>query len=110
MDPDTLEGKIHISGFTDEEIANKVSTSPFYVSAGVTFAASHAYTVTFDPGAKDQYGQVMGGYVFSFTTGALPSTTAFALPSYMGATFSASAEPFLWYWTTNKPAVDLRIG
>jgi len=109
MDPDSLEGKIRVSGFTDTELEGKVFTSAFGVSASVTLEASHAYVVTLDPGARDQYGQVMGGYTFSFRTGSLPSSVAFALPGYQGATYSASSEPFLWYWTTNKTAVQFTL-
>src|SRR5438094_10124260 len=102
MEPDSLEGKIHISGISDKDLEGKVYTYAFGLSASLTLEASHSYTVTFDAGAKDQYGQVMGAYTFSFTTGSLPSTVAFALPGYQGATYSSSTEPVLWYWTTNK--------
>ena len=109
MDPDSLEGKIHISGFSDKDLEGKVSAYSFGLSANVTLEASTSYTVTFDAGAKDVYGQVAGGHVFSFTTGALPSSVAFALPGYGGATYSSSTEPVLWYWTTNKSAVTFTL-
>ena len=109
MEPDSLEGKIHISGISDKDLEGKVYTYAFGLSASLTLEASHSYTVTFDAGAKDQYGQVMGAYTFSFTTGSLPSTVAFALPGYQGATYSSSTEPVLWYWTTNKSEVRFTL-
>ena len=109
MDPDSLEGKLHVSEFSDKDLEGKVFTYPFGLSASLPMEASHRYTVTFDAGARDQYGQAMGAYTFSFTTGSLPSTVAFALPGYNGATFSSSSEPFLWYWTTNKSAVKFTL-
>src|SRR5437867_2477611 len=109
MEPDSLEGRIHISGISDKDLEGKVYTYAFGLSASLTLEASHSYTVTFDAGAKDQYGQVMGAYTFSFTTGSLPSTVAFALPGYQGATYSSSTEPVLWYWTTNKSEVRFTL-
>jgi len=110
MDPDSLEGKLSISGFTPKDLEGHVSTYEFAVGAGIQLEGSTTYTVMLAPGAKDRYGQVMGGHRFSFTTGELPSSVALALPGYGGAaTYSASTQPFLWFQTTNKNSVGFTL-
>ena len=107
MDPTSLEGKIRISGFTADELDGHVFTSEQALSANVPLRASTAYTVELAPGATDRYGQPMGGHRFAFTTGALPATVSLALPGYSSsATYSASAEPILYFQATNLPSAS----
>ncbi|MDQ2952030.1 MAG: Ig-like domain-containing protein, partial [Chloroflexota bacterium] len=106
MDPSSLDGKLSVSGFTDKDLEGKVNVFNTGIGANVALEPRTRHTVTLAPGATDQYGQAMGGFRFSFTTGSLPSAVSLALPGYGGAaTYSASAEPFLFFQTTNKPAV-----
>ncbi len=110
MDPESLEGRLSISGFTAKDLEGHVSAYEFAIGANVALEGSTTYTVTLAPGATDRYGQVMGGYRFSFTTGVLPSSVALALPGYGGAaTYSASTEPFVWFQTTNKKSVGFTL-
>ena len=110
MDVASLDGKLSISGFTAKDLEGRVNAYDMGISAGVALEARTRYTVTLAPGALDRYGQVMGGYQFSFTTGSVPSSVALALPGYGGsATYSASTEPYLWFQTTNKPAVTFTL-
>ncbi|HEV8228549.1 MAG TPA: Ig-like domain-containing protein [Candidatus Limnocylindria bacterium] len=110
MDPTSLEGKLAISGFTAEELEGRVYTYEGGVSASVSLRPSTAYTVMLAPGATDRYGQALGGYRYSFTTGALPSTVTLALPaSSVAATLSASAEPMVFFQATNLPSVGFSL-
>ena len=110
MDPESLEGRLSVSGFTAAELEGKVYAGERSVRANVSLKPSTAYTVTLAPGAKDRYGQVMGGYTFSFTTGALPSRVTLALPGYsQSATYSASVEPVVYFHATNMPAASFTL-
>jgi uncharacterized protein YfaS (alpha-2-macroglobulin family) len=110
MDPATLEDKVRISGFSDADLEGKVQASETVVNVGVTLKASTTYTVTLLAGATDRYGQVMGGHQFSFTTGAITPTAWLALPGYnSAAVYSSSAEPILYFQTTNLPSIDFTL-
>ena len=110
MDPTSLEGKLRISAFTADALDGHVFTSEQSVSANVPLRPSTAYTVELAPGATDRYGQVMGGYRFAFTTGALPATVSLALPGYTSsATYSSSAEPILYFQATNLPSASFTL-
>ncbi|HKC91077.1 MAG TPA: Ig-like domain-containing protein, partial [Candidatus Limnocylindria bacterium] len=110
MDPATLENKIRVSGFSAEEVGNAVSTGEDGVNINVAFKSSTTYTVTLLPGATDRYGQPMGGYEFSFTTGAPTPSVSLALPGYSSAAvYSSSAEPTLYFQTTNLPSVEFTL-
>jgi len=110
MDPTTLHDKISISSFTAKDLEGRISAGENYVSANVSLKPSSPYTVTLAPGATDRYGQVMGGYTFSFRTGALPSSVSLALPGYSSsAVYSASAEPILYFQITNLPSVTFTL-
>ena len=62
------------------------------------------------PGATDRYGQPLGGHRFAFTTGALPATVSLALPGYSAsATYSASAEPILYFQATNLSSASFTL-
>src|SRR5204863_431429 len=76
----------------------------------VAFNPSTFYTVDLLPGATDRYGQAMGGYRFSFTTGAQPPTVSLALPGYSPTVvYSSSHEPILYFQVTNMPSVDFTL-
>ena len=110
MDPASLEGKVSIDGFTVADLAGRVFTGEQYVSVNVAFKPRTHYVVRFAPGAQDRYGQPMGGAEFAFTTGAVPSSVSLALPAGgMAATYSASAEPRLYFQVTNQPAVTFTL-
>ena len=110
MDPATLENKIRISGFTAADLENRVYTSENTIGVNVSFKASTAYAVDLLPGATDRYGQVMGGYHFSFTTGQLAPTVSLALPGYSPTVvYSSSKEPTLYFQVTNMPAVEFTL-
>jgi uncharacterized protein YfaS (alpha-2-macroglobulin family) len=102
MDPESLEGRVSVSGFTAAQLDGRVFADERSVRVSVSLKPSSPYTVTLAPGARDRYGQVMGGHTFSFTTGALPSQVTLALPGYSpAATYSASTEPILYFHSTN---------
>ncbi len=110
MDPATLEDKIRISGFTAADLENRIYTSEQNLNAGVALKPETTYTVDLLPGATDRYGQAMGGYRFSFTTGPVTPSVSLALPGYSGAAlYSSSAEPILYYQTTNLPSVEFTL-
>jgi len=110
MDPATLENKIRISGFTAADLENHIYTSEQNVNVGVALKPETSYTVDFLPGATDRYGQAMGGYRFSFTTGPVTPSVSLALPGYNSAAlYSSSAEPILYYQTTNMPSVEFTL-
>ena len=110
MDPATLENKIRISGFTAADLENRVYTGEQYLNINVGLKPETAYTVDLLPGATDRYGQAMGGYRFSFTTGPLTPSVSLALPGYNSAAlYSSSAEPILYYQTTNLPTVEFTL-
>ncbi len=102
MDIDSLEGKVSVSSFTAEDLEGNVYIGEFDMNVSVPLKPSTAYTVTIAAGALDRYGQVMGAHTISFTTGALPSQVTLALPGYSAsATYSASAEPILFFHAQN---------
>ncbi|MBA4180048.1 MAG: hypothetical protein C0506_05610 [Anaerolinea sp.] len=110
MDPATLEDKISISGIPSSELVGRIYADERMVSASAPLKPSAFYTVTLAPGAKDRYGQVMGGYTFSFTTGALPSQVTLALPGYSSsATYSSSVEPVIYFHSTNLANVRFSL-
>src|SRR5256712_5890245 len=110
MDPDTLERKVSVSGFGAKELEDHVYTSEFSLGVNVALRPSTAYTVTLAPGAVDRYGQVMAGHRFSFTTGAVPSSVSLIVPGYQPAgSFSASAEPFVYFQSTNLANVGFSL-
>ncbi len=102
MDADSLEGKVSVSGFSADDLDGNVYASENSLYVSVSLKPSTSYTVTLAPGARDRYGQVMGGYTFSFTTERLRSSVSLALPSYSStATYSDSVEPILYFHATN---------
>src|SRR5438093_383876 len=110
MDPDTLERKVSVSGFGAKDLEDHVYTSEFSLGVNVALRPSTAYTVTLAPGAVDRYGQVMAGHRFSFTTGAVPSSVSLIVPGYQPAgSFSASAEPFVYFQSTNLANVGFSL-
>ncbi|MEP7216838.1 MAG: Ig-like domain-containing protein, partial [Anaerolineaceae bacterium] len=110
MNAESLEGKLSVSGFTAEQLDGNLSADERSLRANVILKPSSSYTVALAAGAKDRYGEVMGGYTFSFTTGALPSSVTLALPGYSAsATYSASVEPILYFHTTNMPSASFQL-
>ena len=110
MDPDTLEGKLGVTDFTQEEVDRGSYRYDRAIGLNLALKPSTAYTVTLAPGATDRYGQVMGGYRFSFTTGALEPSVSLALPGYQPtATFSSAAEPLLYFQVVNTPNVAFTL-
>lgn len=110
MDPATFEGKLSISGFGADELEGRINTSETYLSANVSLKPSTTYTVTLAAGATDRYGQAMGGYRFSFTTGALPSSVSLAVPGYAStATYSSTGDQRVFFQATNLQSVGFTL-
>ena len=121
MDKDSLEGKLRISGFTDEELKDRVfadpgqlisgqSAFPGGISANVALKPSTTYTVDLLPGAQDVFGNVSLGYSWTFTTGALPPQVTLALSNFsQTATFSSTVEPRVFFRTTNVPSASFTL-
>src|SRR2546430_1177987 len=110
MDPASLENKVRVSSFSAEDVANAESTGENGINVNLGLKSSTAYTVTLLPGATDRYGQAMGGHEFSFTTSAPMPSVSLALPGYSSAAvYSSSAEPILYFQTTNMPSVDFTL-
>src|SRR5204863_9236926 len=110
MDPATLENKVRVSGFSASDVQDAASTSENGISLNLGLKSSTTYTVTLLPGATDRYGLAMEGYQFSFTTGAPTPSVWLALPGYSSAAvYSSSAEPILYFQTTNLPSVDFTL-
>jgi alpha-2-macroglobulin len=108
MDVDTLDGKVSISGIPAEEIGQNFYADEMYLSIGVRLKPSTNYTATFAAGATDRYGQPLAPYTWSFRTGALGSSLIFAVPGQV-ATYSASAEPVLFFHSTNLAAATFSL-
>lgn len=109
MDPASLEDKLSIDGFTAADLEGRIFASEQYLSVNVSFKTKTSYVVRFASGAVDRYGQPMRGSEFAFTTGSLPSSVSLALPMGGGVTYSASAEPILFFQVTNQPAVTFTL-
>lgn len=110
MDPETLEGKLSVSGFDAAQLEGRVFADERMINASLSLRPRTSYTVTLAPGATDRYGQAMGGHRFTFTTGAIPSSVSLALPGYgQAATYSASAEPMLHFYATNVPSASFTL-
>ncbi len=110
MDATSLEGKLSISGFTAADLEGRVFADEGGIVANVELKPSTRYDVDIAPGATDRYGQVMGAYHFSFTTGALPSSVTLALPGWQPtATYSSSADQILWFHATNTKAATFTL-
>ncbi|HKY51732.1 MAG TPA: Ig-like domain-containing protein, partial [Candidatus Limnocylindria bacterium] len=110
MAPESLEGKLSISGLGAADLEGHVTTSETGIHAGVTLRPSTRYTARLAAGATDRYGQALGAHAFSFTTGELPATVTLALPGQMpAATVSASVEPLLYFQATNTPTVSFTL-
>jgi hypothetical protein len=110
METDTLEGKVSVSGFSADDLDGNVFISEFDMHVSLTLRPSTSYTVSIAGGAVDRYGQVMGPQTISFTTGALPSQVTLALPGYSAsATYSASAEPILYFHATNMDRASFTL-
>ncbi|MEK6208484.1 MAG: Ig-like domain-containing protein, partial [Chloroflexota bacterium] len=110
MDPATLEDKVRVSGFSAADLEGNVYPSEQGLTVSVPLKSSTAYTANLLPGATDRYGQAMGGYQFSFTTGAPLPSVSLALPGYgSSAVYSSSAEPILYFQATNVPSVEFTL-
>jgi uncharacterized protein YfaS (alpha-2-macroglobulin family) len=110
MDPATLEDKLRVSGFSATDLEGNVYPSENGVSVSVGLKSSTTYTVTLLPGSTDRYGQAMGGHQFTFTTSAPTPMASLALPGNGTAgLYSSSAEPILYFQTTNLPSVDFTL-
>ncbi len=111
MNVDSLDGKFSVSSFTAQEVADGLNTyDEQHAYINVRLKPSTPYTVSIAAGATDRYGQVMGAYRFSFTTGALPSSISLATPGYSSSgTFASSAEPILYYHATNVTSATFTL-
>ena len=102
MDPDSLEGKLSVSGFDAAHLEGRVFADERMLNASLALRPRTSYTVALAAGATDRYGQAMAGHRFTFTTGAVPSSVSLALAgSAQAATYSASTEPVLFFYATN---------
>jgi uncharacterized protein YfaS (alpha-2-macroglobulin family) len=110
MDPATFEGKLSISTFSADDLKARINSNETFLSAGVSLKPSTTYTVTLAPGATDRYGQAMGGYRFSFTTGALPASVTLAVPGYSSvATYSTTGDQRVFFQATNLQSVGFTL-
>lgn len=110
MDPTSLEDKVSVSGFSAADLEGNVYTNENGITVSVGLKSSTTYTVTLRPGATDRYGQAMGSYQFTFTTGAPTPSVSLALPGYSSAAvYSSSAEPILYFQATNMPSVEFTL-
>jgi len=108
MDVDTLLDKVSISGIDADTVGAATYIGEQYLSVNTTLRPSTSYTVTIAAGALDRYGQPLGSYSWSFTTGALGSSVSLAVPNAID-TYAASAEPILYFHTTNRSSVTFTL-
>jgi alpha-2-macroglobulin len=108
MDPASLDGRVSVSGIPAEEIRENWFGNELALFLNVALQPSTRYTVSIAEGAVDRYGQRLGAFSFSFTTGARPSFISFAVPHSL-ATYSASTEPILYYHTANLDQAEFRL-
>ncbi|MFN0146644.1 MAG: Ig-like domain-containing protein [Dehalococcoidia bacterium] len=108
MDPDSLEGKISVSGFSAKEINDNLYTDELNASVNLRLRPSTQYTAAIAAGATDRYGQPLPPYSWTFRTGGLESSLIFALPGQV-ATYSASQEPVLFFHTANMQSAVLNL-
>jgi uncharacterized protein YfaS (alpha-2-macroglobulin family) len=110
MDPATLEDKLSISGVAADDLKGRINTNETFLSANVALKPSTTYAVTFAPGATDRYGQALGGYRFSFTTGAMPSSVNLVVPGYSStATYASTGDQRVFFQATNLQSVGLTL-
>ena len=100
MNGDSLEGKVSVSGIDPDDVNEYFSPDELHLFLSTPLQPSTAYTVSVAAGAVDRYGQALPPYRFSFTTGARPAAVTLAIPNEI-ATYSASAEPILYFHATN---------
>jgi uncharacterized protein YfaS (alpha-2-macroglobulin family) len=99
MDTDSFEGRVSVSGVSPGDVFIYPEQGQ-YLYLSVPLRPSTFYRVDIAAGARDRYGQPLGPFSFSFTTGALQPAVTLALPNEV-ATFSASQEPILYFHATN---------
>ena len=108
MDLESFEGLLTISGIDPDKInVPTIGESP-YLDVSAPLQPSTDYSVTIAAGARDRDGQVAPAYSFSFTTGALTPRISLSIPSST-ATYSASAEPILYYFATNRDSATFTL-
>ena len=109
MNLDSFEGRVSVSNIDPDDIRLSVGEGPnLYIN--VRFKPLTRYTVSIARGAVDRFGQSLGPYSFSFTTGdyARPASLSYAVPSQL-VTFSASTEPLLYYHAINFPETTFSL-
>lgn len=99
MNHASVEDRLSVSG-VDMDKVRYFWGNEKGISINVELDPAAAYTVTLRAGATDRFGQALGAYGFSFTTGRLDPALNLAVPG-AGVTYSASVEPVLYYHTLN---------
>ncbi len=107
MDRDSAEARVSVSGLDTKQLRFYWQNDTTLL-INVSLKPSTRYIVSIAQGALDRYGQSLPPYSFSFTTGRLPSVVSYAVPTQI-ATYSASAQPVLFYHTTNLSEVTFTL-
>lgn len=110
MDLDTLDGKVSVSSFTADQVAQATYTYDQNLYVNLPLKPSTSYTVSFAAGATNRYGQPFPPVTFSFATGALPSSVSLVTPGYGSlGTYASSAEPILYFHATNVQSATFTL-
>ncbi len=99
VDVESLQSRVAISGIAPDDL-QVMEGGPNGIYVGVKLQPSTHYTVSIAAGAVDRSGQPIPAASFAFTTGALPPSISFAVPSWV-ATYSATTDAILYARVTN---------
>ena len=108
IDLESFEGLVSISGIDADQIQVPILGESQYINISAPLQPSTDYTVTIAAGATDRDGQVAPAHSFSFRTGALTPRLSLSIPSST-ATYSASTEPWLYYFATNRDSATFTL-
>ncbi|MFN0096729.1 MAG: Ig-like domain-containing protein [Dehalococcoidia bacterium] len=108
MDETTFEGRVSLTGFTREQVDQSLYAFDRNMGVGLSLRPSTSYTFTIAPGVKDRYGQELGAYTLSFTTGKLQPSLSFAIPNQI-TTYSSATEPILYFHSTNRTSASFSL-
>jgi len=107
IDVETFAGNISISGIDDEDLQID-SYDGTTVSVSIGLEPDTDYTVTLRAGALDRQGLPVPPHEFSFETGSLRPSVTLSVP-FRYATYAASSEPELYFFTTNYEGVTFEL-
>jgi len=108
MNTDSVEDRLTVTGVNLEGLFFDWFGDDNELFIPAQLEPATEYTVAIAAGATDRDGTLLPATSIRFTTGALPSQLTFAVPSQV-ATYSAAAEPVLYFHATNLDAAEFAL-